>query len=88
MLTEGQLGGQGASPNQYEGIARVVMDPSVGAELHSAEILIAPSTDPAGTPLFLTARAAVVGVGSCLAGVVGAGHAMFQSVGRASNSGL
>ena len=66
VLTEGQLGGQGASPGQYEGVARVIMDPSVDAEIRPGEVLIAPYTDPAWTPLFLTARAAVVGVGSYL----------------------
>lgn len=65
-LSENQLNGQGASPGTYEGIARVIMDPSVDAELHPGEILVAPYTDPAWTPLFLVARAAVVGVGSYL----------------------
>jgi len=66
VLAKGELGGQGASPGQYEGIARVIMDPSVDAEIHPGEILVAPYTDPAWTPLFLIARAAVVGVGSYL----------------------
>ncbi|XOV87789.1 MAG: PEP/pyruvate-binding domain-containing protein [Pseudomonadota bacterium] len=66
VVAQGQLGGQGASPGQYEGIARVILDPSVDAEIHPGEILIAPYTDPAWTPLFLVARAAVVGVGSYL----------------------
>ena len=61
-----QIFGQGASPGTYEGIARVVMDPGTDAELHSGEILIAPYTDPAWTPLFLIANAAVVEVGSYL----------------------
>ena len=61
-----QIRGQGASPGEYEGIARVVMDPGTDAEIHPGEILIAPYTDPAWTPLFLTANAAVVEVGSYL----------------------
>ncbi|BAS14741.1 phosphoenolpyruvate synthase [Arthrobacter sp. Hiyo8] len=35
-------------------VARVIMDP-VGAHLEPGEILVAPSTDPGWTPLFLTA---------------------------------
>jgi pyruvate,water dikinase len=60
------LGGQGASPGTYEGIARVIMDPGISAEIYPGEILVAPFTDPAWTPLFLTAHAAVVEVGSYL----------------------
>lgn len=63
---DGSLTGQGASPGVYEGVARVILDPRVDAELNPGEILVAPFTDPAWTPLFLVARAAVVGVGSYL----------------------
>jgi phosphohistidine swiveling domain-containing protein len=60
------LSGQGASPGRYEGIARVIMDPATDNEIEPGEILIAPYTDPAWTPLFLTANAAVIEVGSYL----------------------
>ncbi len=60
------LRGQSASPGQCEGIARVILDPAADAELKPGEILVAPYTDPAWTPLFLTAGAAVVEVGSFL----------------------
>ncbi len=60
------LPGQSASPGSYEGYARVIQDPSIDSELLSGEILIAPYTDPTWTPLFLTAGAAVVEVGSYL----------------------
>jgi pyruvate,water dikinase len=60
------LRGHGASPGQCEGRARVVLDASLDAELRPGEILVAPFTDPAWTPLFLTAGAAVVEVGSFL----------------------
>lgn len=60
------LGGQTASPGRYEGIARVILDPSLDAELKPGEVLVAPYTDPAWTPLFLTAGAAVVEIGSYL----------------------
>jgi rifampicin phosphotransferase len=60
------LTGLSASPGCHEGIARVILDPSVNAHLRRGEILVAPYTDPAWTPLFLTAGAAVVEVGSFL----------------------
>ena len=60
------LSGQSASPGRYEGVARVIMDPATDNEIHPGEVLVAPYTDPAWTPLFLTARAAVVEVGSYL----------------------
>ena len=60
------LTGQGASPGTCEGVARVIMDPITDATVESGEILVAPYTDPAWTPLFLTAQAAVVEVGSYL----------------------
>jgi len=60
------LQGQPASPGAYEGVARVILDPSIDVELAPGEVLVAPYTDPAWTPLFLTAGAAVVEVGSYL----------------------
>jgi len=60
------LSGQGASPGVYVGIARVILDPAIDPEIRPGEILIAPYTDPAWTPLFLIAHAAVVEVGSYL----------------------
>ena len=60
------LTGQGASPGRYTGVARVILDPAVDATLEMGEVLVAPYTDPAWTPLFLTAGAAVVEVGSYL----------------------
>ena len=60
------LKGQPASPGSYEGIAHVILDPSIDIEIKPGEILVAPYTDPAWTPLFLTAGAAVVEVGSYL----------------------
>ena len=58
------LSGKGASPGACQGIARVIMDPGTEATVAAGEILVAPYTDPAWTPLFLTASAAVVEVGS------------------------
>ena len=42
------------------------MDPATDSEIKPGEILVAPYTDPAWTPLFLTANAAVIEVGSYL----------------------
>ncbi|MFI6100511.1 PEP/pyruvate-binding domain-containing protein [Lentzea sp. NPDC051213] len=59
---EGDLVGTPASAGTITGIARVVMDP-VGAHLEPGEILVAPSTDPGWTPLFLTAGGLVMEMG-------------------------
>ena len=65
-LGDAVLSGQCASPGRYEGVARVILDPSIDAQLEPGEVLVAPYTDPAWTPLFLTAGAAVVEIGSYL----------------------
>jgi pyruvate,water dikinase len=56
------LVGTPASAGTVTGIARVVLDP-VGAHLEPGEILVAPSTDPGWTPLFLTAGGLVMQMG-------------------------
>jgi pyruvate,water dikinase len=61
-----ELRGVGSSPGVARGRVRVVMDPSRGFELHAGEVLVAPFTDPAWTPLFVTAAAVVVETGSLL----------------------
>ena len=73
-----RLKGRTASPGSYEGWARVILDPTSDVNLEPGEVLIAPYTDPAWTPLFLTANAAVVEVGSYLshAGTVAREYAM------------
>jgi len=58
--------GDCASPGTAEGIARVILDPASGVDLAPGEILVAPYTDPAWTPLFPGAAAIVVEVGSFL----------------------
>jgi pyruvate,water dikinase len=60
--TPGALRGAPASAGTVTGPARVVLDP-VGAHLEPGEILVAPSTDPGWTPLFLTAGALVMEMG-------------------------
>ena len=59
---DGQLAGTPASAGTVTAMARVVLDP-VGAHLEPGEILVAPSTDPGWTPLFLTAGGLVMEMG-------------------------
>ena len=62
----GVLIGQCASPGIVEGTVRLVLDPATDGEIKAGEILVAPYTDPAWTPLFLGAAAVVVETGSYL----------------------
>lgn len=59
---EGSLRGSPASAGTVSAPARVILDP-VGAHLEPGEILVAPSTDPGWTPLFLTAGGLVMEMG-------------------------
>ena len=59
------LRGSPASPGVVTGIARVILSPA-GARLEPGEILVAPSTDPGWTPLFLTAGALVMEMGGMM----------------------
>ena len=58
----GTLSGSPASAGIVSAEARVIRDP-VGAHLEPGEILVAPSTDPGWTPLFLTAGGLVMEMG-------------------------
>jgi rifampicin phosphotransferase len=58
------LRGIGGSAGRYEGRARVGMDLAAALALEPGEILVAPITDAAWTPLFLVAGAVVVDVGA------------------------
>lgn len=60
-----RLAGTPASAGTASGKVRVVMDP-VGAHLEPGEILVAPSTDPGWTPLFMTAGALVMEMGGVI----------------------
>jgi rifampicin phosphotransferase len=62
VSTDGALAGSPASTGTVTARARVVLDP-VGAHLEPGEILVAPSTDPGWTPLFLTAGGLVMEMG-------------------------
>ncbi|GAA1260218.1 PEP/pyruvate-binding domain-containing protein [Arthrobacter pascens] len=59
---DGALAGSPASAGTVTAPARVILDP-VGAHLEPGEILVAPSTDPGWTPLFLTAGGLVMEMG-------------------------
>jgi pyruvate,water dikinase len=59
------LTGTPASAGAATGKVRVIMDP-VGAQLEPGEILVAPSTDPGWTPLFMTAGALVMEMGGVI----------------------
>ena len=62
VAAEGILSGTPASGGVVSARARVILDPG-GAHLEPGEILVAPSTDPGWTPLFLTAGGLVMEMG-------------------------
>jgi len=64
------LHGSPGSPGVARGRARVVLDPAEPDDLEPGEVLIAPLTDPAWTPLFLPAAAVVVNVGALMSHAV------------------
>ncbi len=64
------LQGSPGAPGVARGRARVVHDPGDPEGLEPDEILIAPLTDPAWTPLFLPAAAVVVNVGALMSHAV------------------
>ncbi|MDA3643944.1 pyruvate, water dikinase [Saccharopolyspora indica] len=63
---DGAWTGLGASPGTATGRARVILDPA-GARIEPGEILVAPTTDPGWTPLFMTAAGLVTETGSPIA---------------------
>jgi pyruvate,water dikinase len=62
---DGDLMGSPVSPGVIEGRVRVVLSPAT-AHLQQGEILVCPATDPAWTPLFLTAGGLVTEVGGLM----------------------
>src|ERR687898_1089709 len=54
-----------ATAGTVTGRARVVLEPT-GAHLQPGEVLVAPSTDPGWTPLFLTAGGLVMEMGGAM----------------------
>ena len=64
------LRGDSGSPGIARGRARIVLDPADANGLSPGDILVAPLTDPAWTPLFLPASAVVVNVGALMSHAV------------------
>ena len=64
------LAGIPGCPGVATGRARVVLDPADPRGLEPGDVLVAPITDPAWTPLFVTAAAVVVDVGAQLSHAV------------------
>lgn len=57
------IAGVPGSPGVIEGTARIVIDPTDPGDLGPGDIMVAPLTDPAWTPLFMAADGVVVNVG-------------------------
>lgn len=57
------LSGVAGSPGLVRGRARIMLDPADPPDLVPGDIMVAPITDPAWTPLFLAVDAVVVNVG-------------------------
>lgn len=64
------LAGKAGCSGVARGRVRVVLDPGEAGELEPGEVLVAPITDPAWTPLFLPAAAVVVNVGALMSHAV------------------
>jgi rifampicin phosphotransferase len=62
----GALRGVGAAAGRARGPARLIHHPHEGGRLQRGDILVAPSTDPGWTPLFLRSAALVTEVGGYL----------------------
>jgi phosphohistidine swiveling domain-containing protein len=67
-LVSGSCSWQGlaVSGGRAEGRARVLLSPAEGHRLQTGEVLVAPSTDPAWSPLFLRASGLVMEIGGFL----------------------
>ncbi len=57
------LTGVPGCPGEIEGTARIVLDPADPPDLAPGDIMVAPLTDPAWTPLFMAVDGVVVNVG-------------------------
>ena len=69
-VTGDVLTGASGCQGVARGRARVVMDPADAVDLEPGEVLVAPITDPAWTPLFLPSAAVVVNVGALMSHAV------------------
>jgi pyruvate,water dikinase len=66
VLQGRELKGVGVAAGRATGVARLVRHPEEGTRLQPGEVLVAPSTDPGWTPLFLRAAGVVMEVGGYL----------------------
>jgi len=66
LPVSGVWSGISVSPGTASGAARIVHSPTDAAHLQPGDILVAPSTDPGWTPLFLRASAIVMETGGFL----------------------
>ena len=62
----GVLSGIGVAAGSASGSARLIRHPGENGKLLAGDVLVAPSTDPGWTPLFLRAKALVMEVGGSL----------------------
>lgn len=60
------LTGMGVAAGRASGAARLIEHPDEGEKLQAGDVLVAPSTDPGWTPLFLKASAIVMETGGFL----------------------
>ncbi|MBK9179009.1 MAG: phosphoenolpyruvate-utilizing protein [Acidimicrobiales bacterium] len=70
LAAGGTIQGMAGCPGVAEGRARVVLDPADPSALEPGDVLVAPLTDPAWTPLFVPAAAVVVDVGALVSHAV------------------
>lgn len=61
--SDNALTGMGVAAGRASGVARLIVHPDEGEKLLAGDVLVAPSTDPAWTPLFLRASAIVMETG-------------------------
>ena len=64
------LTGKSGCAGVARGRVRVVLDPLEAGDLEPGEVLVAPITDPAWTPLFMPAAAVIVNVGALMSHAV------------------
>lgn len=68
-----ELVGAAGAPGTATGRARVILDPGEPGDMAPGDVLVAPVTDPAWTPLFVGASAVVVELGAAMS------HSMIVS---------
>lgn len=64
--TGNTLAGMGVAAGKASGAAKIIYHPVEGEKLQAGDVLVAPSTDPGWTPLFLRASAIVMETGGSI----------------------